>query len=249
MKHFVYILVATLVAWPIVSHAQLDVFTPLFQQNTSTTRNDFPLDLVWKAHTNTPAFYEGKPLPTNGSLVSVVALTPTQNTGTLTFFWETDGVSLGSQGTELEGRGEDVFTFITNPVILRPRHTVSVTAQNLATGHVSSATVVIPVQDTEVKAYLMSRDTGIFSQHIDRLNVAPGSTLTLLAAPFYFAEPTSELVFSWTFGRKPVFNTGSPALLDVFINPASGRGSQDARVDVRGSRSQASTHTTITVSP
>src|SRR3990167_1438405 len=101
----VNLILLTLLLAPLVAFGQLDIFSPLTSEEDNA--NDFPLYLVWKAHTNVPGFYEGKPLAVPGSAVSVVAFTPTQNLDLLTFYWETDDASLGGQGAEMTGVGKN----------------------------------------------------------------------------------------------------------------------------------------------
>jgi len=252
MNIFKYTILTLLIAaLPFVASAQLDIFTPIFQQNTPAQQNDFQLDLLWKAHTHTPAFYNGKPLPVNGSVVSVVALSPTQNTDSLTYFWQTDDVSFGSQGVELEGRGEDVFSFIVHPLIRRSSYRISVTAQNNATGQLARSSITIPVQTPETHLYLLQDGQGLRSASLDNLRTSPGSVFSLLAAPFYFVENEEKLVYTWSFGGRPVFGGGAPSLLELSIQGLSGSGSQEARVKVTGHApgAQAEGSARVTVQP
>src|SRR3989344_7176581 len=120
-QHFNLVLVLLLLI-PFGALAQLDVFAPFSGEGAQT--NDFPLYLTWKAYTEVPPFYEGKPLPVPGSTVSIVAFAPTQNSSALTYFWELDDSVLGSQGAETTGRGEDTFIFATHPLVRREVYNV-----------------------------------------------------------------------------------------------------------------------------
>jgi hypothetical protein len=205
------------------AHGQFEIFEKL-RESVATAPSAggaaFPIELVWQTYTFTPPGYEGKPLPTNASAITVVALTPTRSVAGLEFIWELEDSSSSVQGPEQRSVGGNTFTFLADPLVRGFVHVVGVTARSVSTGETSTAQVRIPLVTPEAPVYLLREDGGVLGEALESISVPPGTQASLLALPFNFnIDSAEDLSFLWVFDSLRA--VGDP-VLDLSISSASG---------------------------
>jgi len=186
------------------AQAQLDFFKGIFNSSGSPglSTEDFPLDLVWVSNTFVPDDYAGKALPIAGSALYLTALTPTQNAAALDFDWRVEDSS-GAQGGSAAGRGKNTFVFVTESILPRFTHRISVTATNPASGERASRLLDIPLQNPRL--ILVRERQGAYLPVGPTLLVEAGTETTLVARPFYFTvEKLTGLSFAWLSGKAKI---------------------------------------------
>lgn len=224
---------------------------PLF----AAAQNSFPLDLLWEAATFTPADFPGKPLPIAGSRVTVVAVTPTQNSRDIEYSWFVKDISSSRPEVDLKGVGRDTFTFTAERIIPNFIHEIELVARNTRTNVTATGRVEIPVVRPEVRLYATG-DTLMRNLVRRQLVVEPGVNIDVVAKPFYFiASALNNLRFIWSFNNQKLSSDDRPDVLSLKINPASGFGRESSlgvEIENRSSsreRAQASSILLVRPSP
>ncbi len=168
-------------------------------QEVKALENNFVVDVVWGTNTFIPADYEGKALPTKGSVLELIALTPTQNRANLEFSWSINDSSSWGGGANKVSIGNNTFTFQTEDVIPNFTHKIELEVRNIYNDLTSRVFIEVPTVSPSVILYEDERFVG------EEVVSKPGEVKTIEAKPFYFnVSSLSELFFSWMFDGKRV---------------------------------------------
>ncbi len=172
--------------------------------------NPIYIDIVVEPGTYVPPHYSGRPLPSTGSIVRLVALVETAhnfNPQNYTFTWRLGGRTVG--GGALVGNND---IFITMPGS-SPRE-VEVTIQNTSGRVIGTHTTSLPSVTSQVLFYPIHSLYGLRSRgYSDAMTFSPAIGTTLLAAPYYVPtqlfNPNANRVTTWRLNNQEIAsNTG-----------------------------------------
>jgi len=162
------------------------------------------LDLYWSADTYTPFGYQGRALPTIGSLIEVEADIKVSNGKAydLQYSWFLDNVFQESKS----GYGRDDFNFR----IRRNKgrfHTVLVKIFNKSRSFYVERSINIPITNPEVIVY--KKDKGItippYISSSKTFNIISDKEMVFLALPYFFnIDSLTDLEFKWELGKKSI---------------------------------------------
>jgi len=223
MKTLLSTIVMTLLLAPAFVDAQFNLLENFFSTGALAPRSvaTFPVDVLWETDTFIPTNYRGKALPVPGSIVRMVALTPTQNSDSLLFEWEITDSTSPSAAPELAGQGKNVFSFVTNAVQNTFTHSVSVFVSNSRTGETVRKELPIPVVRPELYLY-PTGDGRATGRTVVQDSARPDSVYNIQAVPFYFTvSDISSLLFSWRVGGTRVATPESDNLFTLRVGPTS----------------------------
>lgn len=165
------------------------------------------IDLLWQAHTFTPAFYKGKAMPVENGLVKVTAIPHGLGASkSLIYEWQRDFKNLpNSSGL---GRNSISFSFsdVTN------EETISVKVSTTNGNNIVEKTINIRIKDMEVVLYEESPLEGVLYQK------ALGNKVQLLqpeivirAEPYFFQKSDIDsLTYEWRMNQKPIKSLAKP---------------------------------------
>ncbi len=197
------------------------IFTANFAYAANT------VDLIWEGETYTPTFYAGRPLPTTGNLVRVVAVPSVAVAGQtlavsqLVFRWIKDFTPIQSAS----GVGKNVLEYRANQN--GAASSVSVEISTEQGDKLAEARVIINSGKPKVVLYgiqpLANPDRTLALTGITPINT---SETTLLAQPFYFSRldfSNRNLTYDWR-----VNGTSAPAQQEDarFFTVAAGGGGE-----------------------
>jgi len=193
------------------------ISSPLSLENAGS-KNDFPVDLIWKADTYIPYDYKGKALPAVETRVIVYALADTPNPQNLKYTWVVeDSSSFGMEGPNLSGVGKDIFGLITYR-IPEFKHEITVTVQNTETNKRSTVQLEIPTVLPETNLYILNNENynNLAPQTI-RLSKKQESGL--MAKAFYLnIKSVNDLDFIWRLNGTKQENEGpKPYIIPLTI--------------------------------
>ena len=209
--------------------------------------------LLWQADTYTPFFYRGKPLPSPGSRVTVIAEPNIYQTEThkipisdLMFTWTKDGKTVNSAS----GQGKSELSFTAGNAGDQSR--IEVEIANKDRRQQASATVSIPIQPTKILLYEYDPLLG------HRFEKAIGSgfnlslpEITFNAEPYYFSQTdirAGKLVYDWRRnGEKVISNSDQPQQITL-IAPKQGQGENQIELTVQNPQiSQQNSKTSLLI--
>ncbi len=171
-----------------IAHGQFSIL----EQNQSGQRVDFFTD--WSARTFTPANYQGKPLPTFNSIISLNA-TPVGAANkkiiesNYTFNWIIDGATAlkatGSLAEFYAGEGAG------------SEHRIQLRIFDKNKDLINEYHFSIPISKPDITLY--KKTGGTLESVTGMIIVNPGSELNIVAEPFFFNNITSEsdLTYLW----------------------------------------------------
>ncbi len=212
----------------------------------ANAQNAFPLDIVWSANTYVPPEFNVKPLPSAGSPVEIVALTPSLNPAGVEFTWVIEDALWSGQGPALKGFGKNVFILNTPAIFSNFARKVKVIARS--GGAEASASVEIPVVSPEAHIYSGPN----MRRLIDSFPATPGAGGVLLAKPFYFnVLSAGDLGFSWIFDGRALPAEDSPEILNISVSPDTPIGAERSLIlnitNSRNAREQARVNSSLKV--
>lgn len=160
---------------------------------------DFVLD--WTAYTYTPPGYQGKPLPTTGSLIKVTAM-PTQklsaNPALFKYNWFLDEKIVSASS----GIGKTEFTFRAQKSA-GGIHAARVRISDEKGIFIVQKVVPIRLASPEIGIYRQINGSLMFNQFNASQTLAAGQEIALAALPFFFnISELNELNFRWQFGDQ-----------------------------------------------
>ena len=183
---------------------QIDILDNLFEdsENIETEINLKTLELYWSADTYAPFGYQGRTLPTQGSLITInadlkVAGGDPKN---LTYSWFLDEVFQEAKS----GYGKDSFQFgirRTNGA----SHTVLLKIFNESRSFYVEKSISIPITNPEVVVYYKnsSKANLPYIASAKNFEVVSNQEISFLALPYFFnVKSIKDLEFEWTLGEK-----------------------------------------------
>lgn len=180
--------------------------------------SSFAVSLTWNTDTFVPADYEGKPLPSVGSRITVTAFPDIrkETPENLLYTWY---VNAESQVRNTLAEQEFSFTASKNVSFI----SVMVEVSNLSQSIMVSKAIVIPLMKPSV----------IFTPS-QEITFIPGGKADIVVNPFYFhAASMNDLSYEWFFGGKNIIGVPpDPNELTLIIPKNSASGTQYLRVEV-----------------
>ncbi|MCW9054936.1 MAG: hypothetical protein OQJ98_03100 [Candidatus Pacebacteria bacterium] len=167
------------------------------------------LDLLWQAQTHTPAFYQGRKLPSIGSLIAIEAVPLFINDigaripdDELVYTWYVDG----SIVERISGKGKRAARVSQ----ARPRKSINVEvqAETLDGLLVRNTSINIPIVSPEIIVYENNPLLGqLYNQAVSgTYNLATTET-KFVASPFFMSlsdRNASHITYAWQLDKKPV---------------------------------------------
>ncbi len=197
--------------------------------------NAFDVSLAWSTDTYVPADYEGKALPTRGSLISVVALPeiPNYSREDLIYTWYVNGES------RLRGvSGAYEFSFRVAESV--DYEFVMVEVRNLSGSISLKEAVSIPVVRPSVEIYY-TKNLDTKPRNSILVSLKRGDSMFLIAKPYNFrVEKLADLSFIWSYFGKKKVSFDKPYLLKIYAdkNSAIGNGTIELEVADRTTQEQ-----------
>ncbi len=224
MKSFYYLLLLVLLVGP---RDWLAAAVPKPQVN-----------LLWHTDTYTPFFYQGKPLPSPGSRVTVIAepliyQTESQKitTADLEFTWSKDGKVVNSSS----GPGKNELSFIAGSAGDQHRIEVKVSSEDRRQSAVGE--VVMTVQPTKILLYEYDPLLGHrFEKTIAAEFNLSLPEITLVAEPFYFSNTEvreKKLLYDWRRSGEKVFSNPDQPEQITLIAPKEGQGQNPVELTIQ----------------
>ena len=182
----------------------IDFMEERYSEESGENINLEYLDLYWSADTYTPFGYQGRALPTKGSLIKVEADIKIFNGKAydLQYSWFLDNVFQESKS----GYGKDGFNFR----IRRNKgqfHSILVKIFNESRSFYVERSIDIPITSPEV--IVCKKDKGIttppYISSSKTFNVISDKEMVFLALPYFFnINNLTDLEFKWELGKKSV---------------------------------------------
>ncbi len=190
------------------------------------------LDIILEPQTRTPAFYQGRALPSYDSLVNAVALVDGEASGisNLVYTWR-----LNSKATDGGGvRGKNTYTFTV------PRgysSTLSVEVTRLDGTIVAKRIVDVPSIEPSLVFYEMSPLYGLVTKGLVGSFTLIGSSASLLAEPYNLDLRTynNPDLIEWKIDNQNAVNTGANPY-EITIAPTGESGQAKIDFHVRNLR-------------
>lgn len=175
------------------------------------------LNLVWESDGYVPAEYQGKPLPSIGSSVRVVALTSTPAKD-LEFWWRLDDYEL----PDYSGFGKNIITFkVTKPAdgVHVVRLIVKKAGQNIL-----NQTLEIPVVSPQIIFYEQDPILGeVFSRSFAESYQLAKPEITFVAEPLFFPRgEVGKLKYTWKLNDTQVAADNQSGRVITFTIPSGG---------------------------
>ena len=215
----------------------VDVAAPDGSQNSaSIIIRSADLSLLWFAETYVPAWYKGKALPVQRSVVRLVAVPDFAVNGVwippekLIYVWDFD-----DEKRSLAGMGEQIFRIQTSD-FLKTGGQITVTVEDAERKVRKEKLIVISNTSPRVMVYPLLPLGGVEFRSADLGNFSFGEALDLIAEPFFFAASSKkELTFKWDVGGIPAEGAAAnPDILTLRSSaPASGPISTSVSVNDR----------------
>ena len=165
------------------------------------------LDLIIEPQTYTPLFYQGRALPTKGSVVNINALLQNKNgpvnSAEYSYSWTLNNKSVYG-GASLGGN----WAQITVPH--GQSSTITISIQDKSGTTVARKLVAIPTVDLEVHAYPVGSLLGLGQRAITGEFIITGNSASIKAVPYYLdtRAVNGNLFTEWSINNQPVL-TGS----------------------------------------
>ncbi|MFA6253766.1 MAG: hypothetical protein WC640_00675 [Candidatus Paceibacterota bacterium] len=203
------------------------------------------IDLFWETQTSKPAFYQGKALPSAGSIIKIVALPYIVNhdgqkitSDNLIYNWKRNGVSMG----EFSGLGKN--SAIVNANQENSQVKISVEALSQADNIRATKDLIINLVKPEVVFYEKKPLEGInYGQVLSTEYPLFDEEVTVRAEP-YFLPINSNLFFKylWTLDQSPAESRPDDPLAITLRRGQDVSGSNRVNFSVQGQNSTFSNY-------
>ncbi len=166
------------------------------------------LDLIIEPQTYTPLFYQGRALPTKGSVVNINALLQNKNgpvnSAEYSYSW-----TLNNKSVYGGARPGGNWAQITVPH--GQSSTITISVQDRSGTTVARKLVAIPTVNLEVHAYPVGSLLGLGQRAITGEFIITGNSASIKAIPYYLDNraASNELFTEWSINNQPVINSGS----------------------------------------
>lgn len=181
--------------------------------------------LSWSASTYTPPWYRGKPLPTRGSLVKVVALPNLFsngrriNAGSLIYSWSLDEKLLKNSS----GRGRDTLSITPDNSPGIP-HKIKLAVSDDTKTITHEKTIEIVSYEPTISFYQLLPLRGpTYQRSLSSLEINSGDEAKIIGVPFFFSIHSLPLLnYLWTVGGNKIASESiSPNILYYQTEPGS----------------------------
>jgi hypothetical protein len=183
------------------------------------------IDLLWRASSYTPPFYQGKALYPHQGLITFIAVpnvsadkSVAKTIGSYIYTWKKDGDVLG----DFSGYGKNTFS-LRGTIISRP-FTMEVNVSSTDGTPLGSASVTIDPQSPQIALYENDPLLGVlYNKNLSNFTMQ-NNELSVTATPFYFntgSEPVS-LQYKWTMNGKSISSQSDPSTLTLRNTTGSG---------------------------
>ncbi|MBI2639708.1 MAG: hypothetical protein HYW90_02330 [Candidatus Sungbacteria bacterium] len=182
--------------------------------------------IIWSANTSVPLWYKGKPLPSPGSTVTIMALPGAgfgESASELFYSWN---INLEPH-PEVSGIGKNKFTLKTS-LVPDVSQQIIVRISNANQTIAQEATLILPTRSTELLVYRLT-PAGLtdFSKTISEFGGTAGGIFDFIATPFYFRQDLAfPPVFVWSVSGQASPSGDKPNILSIKTN--SGESSESA---------------------
>lgn len=185
------------------------------------------LAVTWSAETYIPKWYKGKALPSQGSVITFVAVPRIVIGGStipprvLIYTW-----GLDDDDFALSGTGEQVFSLRLSD-IPKQNYDIQLTVEDADKRIKKTERIFMVPQNTSVGIYKISPLGGIEPRSsLASTPVAPGGSFDLIAEPFFFPV-SSKKSLSYRWNANGITSGGSPDNPDILtINTNENTGDQ-----------------------
>jgi hypothetical protein len=166
------------------------------------------LDLIVEPQTYTPLFYQGRALPTKGSVVNINALLQNKNgpvdSSQYTYSWTLNNKSVYG-GARVGGNWAQIV------VPHGQSSTITIAIQDRTGTTVARKLVAIPTVDLEVQFYELGSLLGLGQKALTDQFVITGNSATIKAVPYYLdvRSVSNDLITEWSIDNQPVINSNS----------------------------------------
>lgn len=204
-------------------------FTTLPTVEAQNTNDQAFVDIVVEPQTYVPPHYTGRPLPTGGSRVRLIALVEepgVTDPSDYRYTWRMGGRVIG--GGVIEGRNT-LFIDIPNT---QPGQ-VSVEVARLGAGVVGSDTATLPTVETKMMFYPIHPLYGLQAGALTNTISLTSGNRAVQAAPYYLPleafSSHAETVYEWKIDRRNIPNTNQ-LNIDLQRNQLRDGASLDLRI-------------------
>jgi hypothetical protein len=179
------------------------------------------VDLIIEAQTRTPAFYRGRPLPSIGSRVNVVAITALDeiiSPQNLVYTWRLNGQTL--EGGSLRARNSISFTMPQGNFA-----TLAVDVNRPGEPPFARKVIDIPSTNPRLLFYELNPLYGLIQSAVRNELLMIGNTITVRAEPYNLDLNTynNPSLLDWQIGGQKVANySPNPYDLPLELNEAGG---------------------------
>jgi len=192
---------------PMALLAQIDDFWLLDEMFFEEIEEEITLEsleLFWSADTYVPFGYQGRALPTKGSLITVEAdlKISTGNSENLKYSWFLDDIFQEAKS----GYGQDSFKFYIRR-LNRSSHRVLVKIFNESRSFFIEKSITIPITAPDLVIY-QKNDQQINLPYLvsaESFEIISDKEFSFLALPYFFnINSLKDLEFKWSLGDKSV---------------------------------------------
>lgn len=193
--------------FPLIIWGQLDdlwMLDDMFLENTEEGINLKTLELFWSADSYVPFGYQGRALPTKGSLVTVGAYLDVSggDPKNLRYSWFLDDIFQEAKS----GYGQNSLKFGVRR-FNGSSHTVLLKVFNESRSFLVEKSITIPITSPEIVVYNKngSQINLPYTASMKTFKVISDKEASFLALPYFFnIESLTDLEFEWALGDKTV---------------------------------------------
>lgn len=157
------------------------------------------IELMWESYNGyTPPFYKGKTLPTNGSLIKVIAIPNTKiiktGVGNFSYTWK------NNDEVNIDASGYNKNAYIYKNSLFEESNTVTVLVSSIGGNYSGENTIEIPLYKPELIFYKKSPTEGIlYGQALNKEVLFDEGESTIVAEPYFLSLKENEENFSYTW--------------------------------------------------
>lgn len=221
MKKSILIIAILLISLPVVCLAQLDfdsdeLFFEDFDSSSHVALKN--IELIWSTDTYTPYEYQGRTLPSIGSMIMVEAAVEISggDADSLKYSWFLEDIFQRNKS----GYGKDSFYFYVNQRA-GAYQIVRLQIFNEDRSIFEEKSIKIPIVGPELVIY-SSNGNEHFSERTSEISlVLAGKKFSFIAKPYFFSiKRLTDLIFEWRFpGQEPIISSDYDAgILDLTIS-------------------------------
>lgn len=183
------------------------------------------VDLIIEANTLVPSFYEGRPLPSVGSIARAIAVTSTGkalNPANLSYLWKLDNNVM--YGGAIKGKTVAEFE-----VGIGREQILSVDVSNNGQT-IARKTIVVPRTDPEIVFYPENPLRGLTPIGLKKNHILTGEEVTVRAEPYYMSSNifSTDFLAEWKINGQKITN---PSLDPQYLTLRRNAGAGSANVE------------------